>query len=156
MRRIDEPEHGCARAVEAHGAAADKAAPPAKPLLAGKYDPEKTRVWGAATLRRLQRGPEPAASRNRFASVALHWAQGLLAGLSADTHGSALFRGEAAVLGRCLVTLGTFCRCARLTEAAAPLCGVVLQLLLVRICHSCCICLAFALLRANMRPSRAC
>jgi hypothetical protein len=35
-------------------------------------------------------------------------------------------------MGRFLVTVGTFCRCARLTQAAAPLCMAVLELLLVR------------------------
>lgn len=106
--------------------------PPARRLLAGKYNLDKTRVWGTATLRKLQEGPGEAATRNRFADVALLWAVGLIEGAAGKGHGSELFRGQAVVMGRFLATVGTFCRCARLTEAAAPLCMAVLELLLVR------------------------
>ena len=93
-------------------------------------------MWGAATLRKLQRGDSPAATRNRFADVALHWAGSMLERVASKGKGPALFREQTVVLGRFLVTLGTFCRCARLTQAAPPLCGAVLELLLVRLTYT--------------------
>jgi predicted membrane protein len=103
--------------------------------LAGKYDPNKTRIWGHRTLERLRQGSEPTVSRNKFAEVALHWSSGLLKGVTAKGCGPQIFRSEGAVLGKFLVTLGVFCRCARLSEAASPLCTAVLEMLLV--CPSC-------------------
>ena len=106
-------------------------AAPAPQLLAGKYNPDKTRVWGTATLRKLQRG-EAAAQRNRFAEVALTWGLGLIEGVAGTGKGAGIFRGQAIVMGRFLGTVATFCRCARLTTAAAPLTAAALELLLVR------------------------
>jgi hypothetical protein len=99
--------------------------------LAGKYDPNKTRIWGHRTLERLRQGSEPTVCRNKFAEVALYWSSGLLRGVTAKGCGPQIFRSEGAVLGKFLVTLGVFCRCARLSEAASPLCTAVLEMLLV-------------------------
>ena len=72
------------------------AAPPARSaaLLAGRYNPDKTRVWGTATLRKLQGGPT-AASPNRFAATALPWAMDLLTRAAEDSRGARLFRMQA-------------------------------------------------------------
>jgi hypothetical protein len=120
--------------TDAKGKPAEKLPAQRGRLLAGKYNPEKTRIWGHATLQKLQQGPEPAASRNRFAEVALHWASGLLNGAMAKGRGPTIFRSEDAVLGKFVGTLGIFCRCARLSEAATPLCTAVLELILVCAC----------------------
>lgn len=103
-----------------------------KPLLQGKYNPEKTRVWGSATLRKLQDGPEAPASINKFGSVALEWTVALLNGCAQQSAGSEVFRAEPAVFGRFLTTLGAFCSCSRLTMAADTLCSAILQVILVR------------------------
>lgn len=83
-------------------------------------------------MRKLQEGSTPA-SRNRFADVALDWALGLIEGVAAKGKGPDIFRGQSIVMGRFLSTIATFCRCARLSQAAAPLCNAVLELLLVRL-----------------------
>ena len=103
----------------------------AAPLLTGKYNPEKTRVWGSATLKKIRDGPGAPAAVNGFGSVALEWAVALLNGAAQQTPGADLFRKEPAVFGRFLTTLGAFCGCTRLTMAADPLCGAILQVLLV-------------------------
>ena len=72
------------------------------------------------------------ATRNKFADIALHWAGSMLERFVAKGKGPALFREQVPVMGRFLVTMGTFCKCARLTAAAPALCGAVLELLLVR------------------------
>ena len=63
------------------------------PLLGGKYDPAKTRVWGVATLRRLQGGPAEAAA-NRFSAAALPWTIDLLTRTAEDSRGALLFRQQ--------------------------------------------------------------
>eukprot|EP00892_Ulva_mutabilis_P011498 jgi/Ulvmu1/8720/UM047_0061.1 len=111
-------------------AGASPSAPaPASALLGGKYNADKTRVWGTATLRKLQGGPAAAAA-NRFGTVALPWAMDLLTRAAEDTRGARLFRMQAVVFGRMLSTLGTFCHCARLTLDSGRLCSVVMELLL--------------------------
>lgn len=92
-------------------------------------------MWGVTTLRKMQGAGDAApTNRNRFADVALVWAAALLSGACDSSRSSMdLFTRDHMVLGKLLMTLGMFCRCARLTPAAVPLAGACLELFLVRL-----------------------
>lgn len=90
--RIRRVHHACICCADREGAGGAAGVPPPA-LLGGKYDPEKTRVWGTATLRKLQGGP-PDSAANRFAVAALPWTVELLTRTAEDTRGALLFRTQ--------------------------------------------------------------
>lgn len=87
----------------------------------------KSRIWGVRALKKMQSGPQRV-FRNLFVDVALVWTSALLTECDRVKHGVDLFGKQHAVLGKLLVTLGSFAQSVSQTSVSAQLALAILEL----------------------------